>query len=159
MPSLSNAVVRSTRKMALAMADSRVLRGISRNVGLGLRKLLDEGEEPLEHDFEGATSLSVHVHGTDPLAEDPLIFHPVVRVTLVDGATGEFLKKEDSERMTAIHQTWRCFGHRPLVNHVFLLLLHSAEDRPGDLSSRSSNDCDIRAARRCFALRACLCAM
>ena len=41
--------------------------------------------------------LMVQMHGTDQLAQDPYVSHPLVKVHIVDSQTGEYIEKEDAQ--------------------------------------------------------------
>lgn len=45
--------------------------------------------------FDDSLVLGVYVHRTDRLKTDLLISHPMVKIHVVDEATGQYVKKED----------------------------------------------------------------
>lgn len=54
-----------------------------------------EVEAPQKPTFDDSLVLGVYIHRTDRLKDQLLISHPMVKVLVVDEATGQYVKKED----------------------------------------------------------------
>ena len=84
--------------VAQSCCELQAFQPLARSLNIGLRPL-DPASirgKKVKHGFEGQpTSVQVEILQTDKLAEDPLVFHPVVRVSFVDARTGKHLRKED----------------------------------------------------------------
>lgn len=52
-------------------------------------------EAPQKPTFDDSLVLGVYVHRTDRLKDQLLISHPMVKIHVVDEATGQYVKKED----------------------------------------------------------------
>ena len=80
--------------------ESSLLRPLLNAMQIGFHPLeKPDIHEPNLEDFPECECLEIEVLRTDELAEDPLIFHPLVRVSLVDGTTGKLVLKSDVEAM------------------------------------------------------------
>ena len=76
--------------------ESALLRPVFNAIRCGFRPLeIPDTQEPDIEGWRHLRCLEVEILRTDELAEDPLIFHPLVRVSLVDGATGKLVLKSD----------------------------------------------------------------
>ncbi|KAG7465735.1 hypothetical protein MATL_G00156670 [Megalops atlanticus] len=57
-----------------------------------------ESEGPQRPVFDDSLVLGVYIHRTDRLKTDLMVSHPMVKVHVIDEATGHYVKKEDSHR-------------------------------------------------------------
>lgn len=61
-----------------------------------------ESEAPQKPVFDDNLVLGVYIHRTDRLKTDLMISHPMVKIHVVDEATGQYVKKEDWWDISAI---------------------------------------------------------
>ncbi|XP_036398069.1 jouberin [Megalops cyprinoides] len=75
-----------------------------------------ESEGPQRPVFDDSLVLGVYVHRTDRLKTDLMVSHPMVKVHVIDEATGHYVKKEDSHRPVS------SFYEQEKVEHILPIM-------------------------------------
>ncbi|XP_071381606.1 jouberin isoform X1 [Centroberyx affinis] len=75
-----------------------------------------EVEVPQRPTFDDSLVLGVYVHRTDRLKTDLLISHPMVKIHVVDEITGQYVKKEHSDRPVS------SFYEQENVDHILPIM-------------------------------------
>uniref|UniRef100_I3IWA8 Jouberin n=1 Tax=Oreochromis niloticus TaxID=8128 RepID=I3IWA8_ORENI len=75
-----------------------------------------ESEAPQKPVFDDNLVLGVYIHRTDRLKTDLMISHPMVKIHVVDEATGQYVKKEDCHRPVS------SFYEQENVDHVLPIM-------------------------------------
>uniref|UniRef100_A0A3Q4GUR5 Abelson helper integration site 1 n=1 Tax=Neolamprologus brichardi TaxID=32507 RepID=A0A3Q4GUR5_NEOBR len=75
-----------------------------------------ESEAPQKPVFDDNLVLGVYIHRTDRLKTDLTISHPMVKIHVVDEATGQYVKKEDCHRPVS------SFYEQENVDHVLPIM-------------------------------------
>lgn len=75
-----------------------------------------ETEAPQKPTFDDSLVLGVYVHRTDRLKDQLLISHPMVKIHVVDEVTGQYVKKEDSNRRVS------SFYEQENIDHIIPIM-------------------------------------
>ncbi|XP_057200558.1 jouberin [Triplophysa rosa] len=78
--------------------------------------IVEEEQTEEKPSFDDSLVLGVYIHRTDKLKTDLLVSHPMVKVHVVDEVTGQYVKKEDSNRHVS------SFYEQENVEHVLPII-------------------------------------